>query len=59
MQMAYEVLSDEASRAEYDGYKSRSYYENQYGPQDEGQSEGAQGERFYKEGGEFDRESYK
>ncbi len=28
--MAYEVLSCEQKRQEYDGYRGRSYYENQF-----------------------------
>jgi DnaJ-class molecular chaperone len=37
VQMAYEVLSNEEKRREYDSYRGRSYYENQY-------QEAAQGE---------------
>ena len=28
--MAYEILSSQEKRDEYDSYKGRSYYENQY-----------------------------
>lgn len=28
--MAYEILSNQEKRQEYDSYRGRSYYENQY-----------------------------
>lgn len=39
IRMAYEVLSCEVKRREYDSYRGRSYYENQY-------QESYQGEEF-------------
>jgi len=37
--MAYEVLSSEQKRCEYDSYRGRSYYENQFDSQQEGPDE--------------------
>lgn len=35
--MAYEILSCKDKRTEYDGYKGRSYYENQFEEDSQGQ----------------------
>lgn len=38
--MAYEILSCKDKRTEYDGYKGRSYYENQFEEDSQGQDNG-------------------
>ena len=45
--MAYEILSCKDKRTEYDGYKGRSYYENQF----EGDTEGQEKENGEEGGG--------
>ena len=42
--MAYEILSCKDKRTEYDGYKGRSYYENQFEEDTQGQDNGEEGE---------------
>jgi len=42
--MAYEILSCKDKRTEYDGYKGRSYYENQFEGDTQGQDNGEEGE---------------
>lgn len=43
VQMAYEILSCNEKRGDYDRYRGRSYYENQYGSDQEGQGDGRKG----------------
>lgn len=38
--MAYEILSSEDKRSEYDSHRGRSYYENQYKYAHRGPEEG-------------------
>lgn len=53
VQMAYEVLSNDEKRNEYDSYKGRSYYENQY----EFHAQGQGSEDYQKQKGPF-KEGY-
>lgn len=54
VQMAYEILSNQDKRQEYDGYRGRSYYENQYQEANQSQ-QGTNNEGEW----ESDKEKYK
>lgn len=60
IQRAYEILSCEEKRGDYDAYRGRSYYENQYANGEEGQGDGRRGpyssEWFQSREAGFDRE---
>jgi len=58
--MAFEILSNEQKRAEYDQYKGRSYYENQYQESHKGEEEGGGSKWEYKgDQGEWDKDRYR
>ena len=57
MQKAYEVLGNEQKRRDYDTYKGRSYYENQYSRAHEEEKNEGPYEKYQKEN--HNKESYR